>query len=319
VTSSSRDPTVSVILPTYNRQQLLREAIDSVVGQTFRGWELVVADDGSTDGTREYLTGLRDPRIRLVFLDHGGSPARTRTAGLRVARGEWVAFLDSDDLWLPTKLALQLEQLTTHPACRWGYTAYQLVDIDGRPVARRPPVAYGVRSGWILADLLTFEVSPAMPTLMVRRSLFDEVGGFDETIALRGDYDLALRLAARSEVWGTSETLSLVRDHANRTTLNRRRAELFWYNERVFRKAATSSESKAIRALCIRQCATQLAGMAHALSNEGKHAAAFAAVARALRDAPLAIPVWRATAGCLLRALRVWSSAGLMAAAILAA
>jgi glycosyltransferase involved in cell wall biosynthesis len=302
---ASRDPIVSVIVPTYNRQGLLQQAIDSVVGQTFRDWELIVVDDGSTDGTRDYLMSLRDPRIRTVLLDQGGNPTRARAAGLRMARGTWVAFLDSDDLWTPSKLAVQLEELGAHPVCQWAYTAYRFIDTSGRPLMPRAQSTLRFSSGWILPELLTFDVAVALPTLMARRSLLEEVGGFDETIALRGDYDLTLRLAARSEAWASQEAFTLVREHADRTTLNRRHADLFLYNERVFRKAAGNAPSRRIRALCIRQCATQLAGMALALSREGKGRAAFVALARAFRDAPFAIPVWRAAAGCTLRAFRL--------------
>jgi glycosyltransferase involved in cell wall biosynthesis len=297
-------PTVSVVLPTYNRHQLLRQAIDSVVSQTFRDWELIVVDDGSTDGTRDYLTGLRDDRVQRIFLDHGGSPARARTAALRAARGTWVAFLDSDDLWLPEKLALQVEQLTAHPACQWGYAGYRLIDVDGQPASFRPPTPLHFSSGWILEDLLTRKASPAIQTLIVRRSLFDEIGGFDETVGLREDADLMLRLAARSQAWAVPETLALVRDHADRSTRGRRLADLFDDNERVFRKAARAATSQTVRRLCTRECAIQLASKARALSGEGQQSPAFAALARGLQDAPLAGPVWRAIAACTLRALR---------------
>ena len=300
-----RAPTVSVVLPTYNRRSLLGEAIESVVAQSFPDWELIVADDGSTDDTVAYLRGLRDPRIRPLFLVHGGSPARARTDALKIARGEWVAFLDSDDLWLPNKLAVQLEHLATRPEYRWSYTAYNLTDLDGTTIPSRPPTAQRSASGWILTPLLTFEVSASITTLLVRRSLLDEVGGFDEAIGLRDDYDLTLRLAARSEAWAIPQSLTIVREHADRTTRLRRPAELFRDNERVFRKTAQGAASEAIRGLCIRQCAIQLASMASALSREGRHSAALEALSRAFRDTPLAAPVWRAAADCTLRALQL--------------
>jgi glycosyltransferase involved in cell wall biosynthesis len=122
---------VSVILPTYNRLPLLRKAIASVVAQTFGDWELIVADDGSTDDTRDFLEAIGDPRIRPLWLEHYGDLTSARSAGLKQARGEWVAFLDSDDLWLPEKLALQLGRITAQKACRWSCTGYSLIDAEG--------------------------------------------------------------------------------------------------------------------------------------------------------------------------------------------
>jgi glycosyltransferase involved in cell wall biosynthesis len=298
-------PTVSVVLPTYNRGDLLRQAIASVVGQTFEDWELVVADDGSADETRAYLEGLRDPRIRAIFLEHTGSPGRARAAALRTTRAPWIAFLDSDDIWVPHKLATQLGSLATHAECCWSYTGYRMIDMRGSPIPVRAPAPSGPRSGWILEQLLTFEVSVSITTILARRSLLDDVGGVDESIGLRDDYDLSLRLAMSAEVCAVSDALTLVREHADRTTSARPRAELFRDNHAVFRKMALKAPTKAIRRLCNHQSATQLAEMARALSHEGQDLAALAAIGRALRGAPLAGRVWRVGAGCLLRGLRL--------------
>jgi glycosyltransferase involved in cell wall biosynthesis len=102
-------PTISVVIPTYDRRALLMEAVESVRAQTFAGWELLVADDGSTDGSADAVEALHDPRIRVLRLPHAGQAAAARNAGVRAARGEWVAFLDSDDVWAPHKLAVQLD------------------------------------------------------------------------------------------------------------------------------------------------------------------------------------------------------------------
>jgi glycosyltransferase involved in cell wall biosynthesis len=300
---AARTPLVSVILPTYNRAALLRQAVDSVLAQTLRDWELVVADDGSTDDTTEYLTGLADERVRWVKLGHRGSPARARAAALRIATGTWIAFLDSDDLWLPGKLEAQLCYLTAN-ACRWSYTGYQLVDLDGAPVTRRQWGPDSTRSGWILEQLLTFGVSASMPTLMAERSLLDEVGGIDETIGIRDDYDLTLRLAAQSEVCAVPDALTLVRDHAERTTSRRRRAELFRDTARVFEKAARAGTSRTTRKLCARQRAIQLAAMGRALAEEGSRRDAVTVIARALAAAPLSGPVLRAAASSWLSLFR---------------
>src|SRR5207302_7152401 len=128
-------------------------------------------------GTRAYLDGIRDPRVKPVFLEHSGNPARVRNAAIAHARGEWIAFLDSDDLWLPNKLKLQLDQLTANPARRWSCTGVGFIDAHGTSIPRRAG-AYHAQSGWILEQLLTFTASAATPTLMVRTSLIEEVEGF---------------------------------------------------------------------------------------------------------------------------------------------
>src|SRR5438128_1621108 len=115
-------PKVSVVLPTYNRRPLLREAVDSVVGQSFSDWELILVDDGSTDDTRAYFKELTDPRVSRVFLPHSANRSAVRNAGIARARGEWIAFLDSDDLWAPEKLTRQVEALAADSSKRWSCT-----------------------------------------------------------------------------------------------------------------------------------------------------------------------------------------------------
>ncbi len=185
--------------------------------QTWSDWELIVADDGSEATTREYLRGLeRDPRVRVLYLEHCGRPAIVRNAALRAARAELVAFLDSDDLWLPEKLQRQIASLRRHPACRWSYTRFVLVDESGTtPTAwARRTGGWPVFGGWILDRLLKTETAIALPTVLAHRSLLDEVGGFDESLIGSEDYSLYLRLAAHSEVDGLDQNLTLVRRHS---------------------------------------------------------------------------------------------------------
>jgi len=294
-------PEVSIVLPTYNRLPLLRKAVASVIGQTFSDWELIVVVDGSTDDTRDYLEAIEDPRVRPIWLEHRGVTS-ARNAGLRVARGEWVAFHDSDDLWLPEKLEWQLQRVTAHPACRWSYTGYSFIDTNGTPLPERSNLLPLPVSGHILEPLLRFEVSTAVPTMLVQHSLIEEIGGFDAKMLFLSDYDFILRLAACSEAYALSETLTLVREHPGRTTSRLRPADLHADQARSFRKAAATATDAGIRALCLRQCATQLAGQANALSREGSHRAAFATLARAARIAPLHKSPWRAAARCAARA-----------------
>ncbi|HVX05047.1 MAG TPA: glycosyltransferase family A protein [Rhodanobacteraceae bacterium] len=295
-------PEVSVILPTYNRLPLLRRAVASVFAQTFCDWELIVVDDGSTDDTPAYLETIDDPRVRSLGLENSGVTS-ARNAGLRLARAEWVAFHDSDDLWLPEKLEWQLQRVTAQPACRWSYTRYSFIDTNGTPLPGRSSLLPPPVSGHILEPLLRFEVSTAVPTMLVQRSLIEEIGGFDATMQFLSDYDFILRVAARSEVCALSETLTLVREHPGRTTARLRPADLHADQARSFRKAAAAAVNHRIRALCLRQCASQLVGQANALSREGSHRAAFATLARAARLAPLHKSLWRAAARCTVRVM----------------
>lgn len=206
----SRAPTVSVILVTFNRLNYLRSTIASVLAQSFHDWELIIADDGSGEETRAYLQTLADPsRVRLIWLPHSGKPAVARNAALRAAKGEYIAFLDSDDLWLPQKLEIQIASLRRRAACGWSQTAFVLIDACGSVIKEMPPVA----DGWILEKLMKAETSIALPSVIATRALVERVGGFDEELATCEDYDLWWRLATQSEIDCIEEPLTLVRRH----------------------------------------------------------------------------------------------------------
>jgi teichuronic acid biosynthesis glycosyltransferase TuaG len=209
---------VSVIVPTYNRLELLRQTLDSVFRQASADWELVVVDDGSTDNTVEYLNSLRSARVRSVELSHSGNLAVVRNAGVMIAIGDYLAFLDSDDLWEPEKLAIQIARMRAEHA-QWSYTAYDHIDSLGRVVPARSG-RFDIVSGRITERILTAEVAVGISTLVVSTELFRTVGMFDEDPALnlRQDYNLALRLSIAEPVLGIPDTLSHVREHAGRIT-----------------------------------------------------------------------------------------------------
>jgi glycosyltransferase involved in cell wall biosynthesis len=278
----SDPPIVSVIIPTYNRGRLLREAVQSVLAQTFADWELIVVDDGSTDDTEQFVRDLYDPRIRFVFLAHSGSAGSVRNAGVARARGTWIAFLDSDDLWPPQKIERQLAAVEANPRCLWSCTGFSFIDDQGARVLQRAGAPYEPVSGWVLEPLLTQRATASITTLMVRRSLIDDVGGFDEALLFRQDYDLALRLAAQAELCAIGESLCLIREHSGRGTKAARESELHAWNEKVYRKAAASATSRRIRSLCRRQRARQIVARARALSREGEQMAAARTMARAV-------------------------------------
>lgn len=121
-------PLVSVVLPTHNRVTLLRDAIASVVAQTYRHWELIVVDDGSTDDTPEVLSAITDHRVRPVRIVHSGNASVARNVGIAAARGSHVAFQDDDDVWLPDKLERQCAALGARPDAAWCYSDAEFVD-----------------------------------------------------------------------------------------------------------------------------------------------------------------------------------------------
>src|SRR6266487_1823698 len=211
----SAEPLVSVVLPAYDRELYLREAIQSVLSQTYTNWELIVVDDGSPDETRSYLRAIAEDRVRVIECDHCGNPAAVRNVGVSAARGAYVAFLDSDDVWAAEKLATQLGQLKARPNRLWSYTFVK--QIDGRGKEVQLPLASRFQriptSHPILKDLITFGALVATPTVVVERDLLAGVGGFDESFAFCEDYELWTRLATRAEVVVVPLPLTAVRSH----------------------------------------------------------------------------------------------------------
>lgn len=204
-------PMVSVVLPTFNRLRYLPDAVASIFGQTFQDWELLIADDGSDAETRTYLQTLVDPpRVKLIQLRHTGRPAVARNAALREAKGEYVAFMDSDDIWMPSKLGTQIASLRARGACGWSQTNFTLVN-----ASRNSTREMSAADGWILGPLLRAETVVALPSVVASRVLLDQVGGFDETLVMCEDYDLWLRMAARSEIDAIDEPLTIVRRHGD--------------------------------------------------------------------------------------------------------
>jgi glycosyltransferase involved in cell wall biosynthesis len=212
-------PVVSIILPTFGRLQYLRPTVASVYRQTLQDWELIVADDGSDTETRAYLRTLEtDSRVTLLWLAHTGSPAIVRNAALRVARGEYVAFLDSDDLWAPEKLSRQVAILRSRPLCGWCYTAISHIDGSGQPLTEPVFGPWLPCDGAVFERLVTGPVVIRTPSVLAARELVARAGGFDETIRCGEDYDLWLRLALLSDVALLDEPLIQVRRHeANHT------------------------------------------------------------------------------------------------------
>jgi glycosyltransferase involved in cell wall biosynthesis len=194
-------PQVSVIIPTYNRRAIVSEAIDSVLAQSLREFELILVDDGSTDGTEEELLRLGNA-IRVERIEHGG-PAAARNRGVELARAPLIAFLDSDDLWAPTKIERQLVFMRENPGCAISQTD-EIWIRNGRRV--NPGVRHRKRSGDIFIDSLrTCLIS--MSATMMRTELFRSLTGFDQMMDAAEDYDLWLRILVDHEAGLLEEPL----------------------------------------------------------------------------------------------------------------
>ncbi|MGL6095160.1 MAG: glycosyltransferase family 2 protein [Fimbriiglobus sp.] len=206
-------PAVSIVMAAKNYARFLPAAVESVVAQTMPDWELVIIDDGSTDATpaavRAFLT---DRRIRYVRSDRLGQP-RAKNLGARLARSAVIAYLDADDAWLPTKLEKQLAVLAANPAVGVCFSRRSLIDEAGTPIPGRtdPPCPRGrVLEPIFLRNFVCFS------SVMVRREVFDRVGGFDPEWDLSIDYDLWLRAARFTEFDFVDEPLVLYRTgHGN--------------------------------------------------------------------------------------------------------
>jgi glycosyltransferase involved in cell wall biosynthesis len=253
-------PLVSVIMPTFNRLDFLPAAVESLFAQTYSNWELIIADDGSGADTRAYLQTLQAlPRIKLIWLEHSGKPSVVRNAALRAARGEYVAFLDSDDLWMPQKLHTQIASLRRHAPRQWSYTAFVVVDAAGKPQPKFAGHGRSVQSGWITPHLLSGAIILALPSVVVARHLLLRLGAFDEELIMCEDDELWLRLAAHSEVDGVEEPLTLIRRHTQHSGDD---ATAWRDRRRVFEKALRASGDAQLRAVLRRLRAEMSAGLA---------------------------------------------------------
>ncbi|MBD2454316.1 glycosyltransferase family 2 protein [Nostoc sp. FACHB-87] len=186
-------PIVSVIVPTFNRANFLSRAISSILQQTFSNFELIIVDDGSTDNTAEVVKEFTDPRIKFLPLgkNYGGSYARNQ--GIKAASTEFIAFLDSDDEWLPEKLELQVKRLqeSDDPLATVVYClGYECVE------GQQKIPSLHLYEGDVFDDLLRGWLPPTTSLFMVKRSALLEVNGFDESLPSFQDYDLWLSLAA---------------------------------------------------------------------------------------------------------------------------
>jgi len=201
-------PRVSVIIPAYNRAETIGRAIRSVREQSFTDWELIVVDDASTDATCTVVDAIGEPRIHIIRLTENSGPSVARQKGLEAAKGEWVAFLDSDDEWLPEKLARQLDANASVVGC-----GYFVRDGDREWPFIHPPV-----TDWI--EHLHFRCMLRVgSTFLARRESAMAIGGFDPRLRYYEDWDLGLMLAEQNPIVILPEPLARIHVGAPRSML----------------------------------------------------------------------------------------------------
>ena len=275
-------PLVSVLMPTYNRARLLTEAIHSVLGQSYEPLELVVVDDGSTDDTRAILSTVDDPRLRVVITPHRGIGAALN-AGFAVASGEFIARLDSDDLWLPTMLADQLCALAANPDADVVYARSQVIDERGQ------------RKDEYWGRPLRFPDDPLRSLLYVdpvctitavyRRTALERVGPWAEHLEVGEDADLNLRVALAGRFVFRDAVVALNRRHPDNQS---RDASRFFAGRRAALDGFYARDDVPPRARAAQALAYSNLDAEHGLylRGEGRWRDASTAFAKAIRKAP---------------------------------
>lgn len=194
---SSRGPLISVIIPTFNKAQFIEEAVESVLGQSYRNLEIIVVDDGSTDNTRDVLRKYQN-NIAYISQNNNG-PSSARNYGIRTARADHIAFLDSDDVWFPEKLEAQMEVMSRNQTIGLVGCGAYTIDSEGRIEKEYISEEYHTRQEF-LKDLQTRKISFNPSIVLVKRTCMDRVGGFKEELHYGEDWDLWLRIVKQCEV-----------------------------------------------------------------------------------------------------------------------
>lgn len=206
-------PRVSVIIPTYNRAELLRSAIISVLDQTFQDFEIVVVDDASKDNTAEVISSFNDKRINYICHETNKGEAGARNTGVINSEGEYIAFLDDDDEWLPDKLRKQVELFEDSPRELGGvYTGFLKVNRNTGEVLK---IVIPTKRGNIFYELLKFNWIRLPSVLLLKKECFEKVGLFDASIPFGLDHDMWIRISKEFHFEFIKEPLAKYYSHVN--------------------------------------------------------------------------------------------------------
>lgn len=295
-------PSVSVVIPCFNTERYIAATLRAVLAQAGAALEVIVVDDGSTDGSAA-LVEREFPQARLIRRTNAGVAA-ARNAGIAAATGDWVAFCDADDIWLPGKLAAQFEAMAAAPGCRMSYTAWHVwVSAEPEPdpalllqlAAERAGAKWMGATGWLYPELL-LDCVVWTSTVLVQRSLLVEIGDFDTSLRIGEDYDLWLRASRLTRIERVARPLALYRQHPASITRSAPRAN---YKGLVVQNALARwgyagpdgrrMDEGAVR----RMLAKTWSDYAAAQLAAGERAGARASVREALRHDAAHVPGWK--------------------------
>lgn len=218
---SLNEPIISVIIPAFNSEKTIKETIDSVLKQTFTDFEIIVINDGSQDTTLELIEQIKDDRIKVFsFNNAGGNVSRNR--GLKLAVGEFVSFLDADDLWTPDKLESQLADLKNNLSAQVAYSWTDYIDENGKFLVRGTHIT---ANGDVYEQLLVSNFLENGSNPLIRRKALIALGGFDESLNAAQDWDMWLRLADQYHFVAIPSVQILYRVTANSLSTNLTRQE----------------------------------------------------------------------------------------------
>lgn len=237
--NTASQPLVSVVMNCYNSAQYLREAIDSVFAQTYQNWEIVFWDNRSTDASAEIFNGYSDPRLRYCLAPEHSKLGKARNLAVAQAKGDWICFLDCDDVWLPEKLEQQIAIIASEDS-DLGFVYGQMLVLDecGESESKwsarlrkytKKTLLSRLPEGQILEKLLMVNFVPLL-TAIVNRELYHEVGGISEHFEQAEDYELFIKIAARKKVRAVQSVVALYRVHQSNNSIAN--------NEKAFREAS---------------------------------------------------------------------------------
>lgn len=213
-------PRVSVIIPMYNCQKFIAETMESVLSQTYKDFEIIAVDDGSTDNTRQIVQSYGS-KVRYIYQRNQGVSA-ARNNAIRESQGEYIALLDHDDLWLPDKLEKQIPLLDSNPNLGLVYSDNYIVDLAGNILGRSFAESKPYQ-GNVLPQLFMENFIPCL-TAVIRKEAFDEAGLFSSEFSIAEEYDLFLRIAEKYEVDFINLPLANFRVHETNVSKNREQA-----------------------------------------------------------------------------------------------
>ena len=244
-----KEPLISVIMPTYNGSKSIKRAIHSFLNQTYKNTELIVIDDCSTDNTVDVVNSIKDSRIKLIRHSKNKNCAAARNSGIKVAKGEYIAFLDDDDEWLEEKLSKQIDYFLAKKSKEWGGVLVSHKILYGgkyRDVVLK-------KEGDISKEIYLMELSLAAgSSLMVRRDVFEKIGNFNEKYVRQQDLDFVLRLLREYKMGVMRDVLSVIHGHSGKVSGER----LVEIKERLlsdFKEDIESFDKRTVKRIYARQ------------------------------------------------------------------